>query len=355
MNHRYINHRNIGKSVTVLAVLFTVALFAPGKAYAHCDGMDGPVVKAAQKALEAGNVNLALIWVQKQDEREVRSAFQKTVSVRKLNQEARELADRYFFETLVRLHRAGEGEPYTGLKPAGRDLGPAIPAADKALDDGSAEPLLKLFPARARAEILESFREAIARKNFDKDNVNAGREYVKAYVTFIHHVEHLYKAESEKTKGGGNKLLNIPQSLKAEHAELHEELARAIKVGGKVGETAKGVAELLHPHFVKEEEYALPPLGLLSTLAEGRATAEMRSALAMTDRLRADLPHMLQEHKAIVAALEKLIIAARQENKPEYARFAEKLMMHARNEEEVLYPAAILVGEYLKLKLGEEH
>ena len=355
MNHRYINHRNIGKSVTVLAVLFAVALFASGKAYAHCDGRDGPVVKAAQKAIEAGNVNLALIWVQKQDELEVRSAFQKTVSVRKLNQEARELADRYFFETLVRLHRAGEGEPYTGLKPAGRDLGPAIPAADKALDDGSAEALLKLFPGEAQAEMLERFRDVIARKNFGKDDVNAGREYVKAYVAFIHHVQHLYKAEPEKMKGDKEMEVNIPQSLKAEHAELHEELARAIKAGGGVGEAAKAVAELLHPHFVKEEEYALPPLGLLSTLAEGRATEEMRSALAMTNRLGADLPHMLQEHKAIVAALERLIIAAEQENKPEYALFAKKLMMHARNEEEVLYPAALLVGEYLKVKLGQEH
>lgn len=162
-------------------------------------------------------------------------------------------------------------------------------------------------------------------------------------------------AQSETMKGGKEMELNIPQSLKAEHAELHEELARAIKAGGKVEEAAKAVAELLHPHFEKEEEYALPPLGLLSSLAEGRSTPEMRSALVMTDRLRADLPKMLQEHKAIVAALEKLMVAARHENKPEYALFAEKLVMHARNEEEVLYPAAILVGEYLKVKLGKEH
>lgn len=354
MNHKYINHRNIAKSVTVLAVLFTVALFARNS-YAHCDGMDGPVVKAAQKALDTGNVNLVLIWVQKQDEPELRSAFQKTVSLRKVNQEARELADKYFFETLVRLHRAGEGEPYTGLKPAGRDLGPAIPAADKALEDGSVEALLKLFSGEARAEIQEGFRGVITKKSFDKDDVAAGREYVKAYVTFFHHVEHLYQAESEKMKGGRKTELNIPQSLKAEHAELHEELASAIKAGAKVGEAATAVAELLHPHFVREEEFALPPLGLLSTLAEGRTTAEMKETFAMTDRLRADLPQMLQEHKAIVAALEKLKIVARQENKPEYALFAEKLMRHAQTEEEVLYPAAILVGEYLKFKLGDKH
>ncbi|HAF14835.1 MAG TPA: hypothetical protein DCK93_03345 [Blastocatellia bacterium] len=141
-----------------------------------------------------------------------------------------------------------------------------------------------------------------------------------------------------------------PRPLKVEHAELHEELAKATKEGGRVGEAAKAVAELLHPHFVKEEEYALPPLGLLSMLAQGQVTPEMRDVLAMTDKLKAELPRMVEEHQAIVAALEKLVAAARQEGKPEYALFADKLMLHAQNEEEVLYPAAILVGEYLKLR-----
>jgi len=115
-------------------VLFAIGLFQTQQAIAHCDGLDGPVVKAAQKALEMGNVNLVLIWVQKTDGNEIEKAFQKTLAVRKLNRQAKELGDTYFFETLVRIHRAGEGAPYTGLKPAGRDLGPAIPTADKALE-----------------------------------------------------------------------------------------------------------------------------------------------------------------------------------------------------------------------------
>jgi hypothetical protein len=118
-------------------VFLGLLLLAPNRALGHCDGMDGPVVKAAQKALETGNVNLVLIWVQEADEPEVRKAFAQTMAVRKLGPEAKELADRYFFETLVRMHRAREGAAYTGLKPAGRDLGPAIPAADRALEDGS--------------------------------------------------------------------------------------------------------------------------------------------------------------------------------------------------------------------------
>ena len=147
--------------------------------------------------------------------------------------------------------------------------------------------------------------------------------------------------------------LRIPHSLKLEHEELHAELVKATGEGGKVGESAKVVAKALHPHFVKEDEYALPPLGLLSLLAEGKVEPEMTKVLAITDKLKAELPHMIQEHQAIVAALQTLVNAAKEEKKMEYVRFAEKLTLHAQTEEEVLYPAAILIGEHLKLKLGK--
>jgi len=145
--------------------------------------------------------------------------------------------------------------------------------------------------------------------------------------------------------------IKIPQSLKVEHEELHAELGEATKAGGKTGEAAKAVAKILHNHFVKEEEFALPPIGLLSLLAGGKIDKEMRSVLTMTDRLKAELPEMLQEHKAVVAALKTLTAAAKKEQLPEHVRFAKKLMLHAQTEEEVLYPAAILVGEYVKVKL----
>lgn len=143
---------------------------------------------------------------------------------------------------------------------------------------------------------------------------------------------------------------NIPQSLKLEHEELHAELTRATQVSGKIGDSAKAVAKILHPHFIKEEEYAMPPLGLLSLLADGNFTMEMRDVLTMTERLKSELPEMFKEHKAIVAALKPLIDASKKEKKMEYMHFADKLILHAQNEEEVLYPASILVGEYLKLK-----
>jgi hypothetical protein len=145
-------------SLTLSVILFTVGLFQPKQAIAHCDGLDGPVVKAAQNALEMGNVNLVLIWVQKKDEGEIEKAFQRTLAVRKLNPQAKELADTYFFGTLVRIHRSGEGAPYTGLQPAGRDLGLAIPAADKALEDGEIEPLLNLLTEVMQTGVRERFK-----------------------------------------------------------------------------------------------------------------------------------------------------------------------------------------------------
>lgn len=144
--------------------------------------------------------------------------------------------------------------------------------------------------------------------------------------------------------------LEIPQSLKSEHEELHSMLVRATQASGATGEAARAVAAVLHPHFVKEEQFALPPLGLLAPLARGEWAAEMRDVLPLTDKLKAELPQMLSEHRGIVAALDKLEQAARAEGHAEYAEFAEKLKLHAQTEEEVSYPTAILIGEYVKLK-----
>ncbi len=184
-------------SVLALALTFVV----PNTLWAHCDGLDGPVVKAAQKALETRNVALVLIWVQPTDEPEIRAAFDKTLAVRRLGPQALELADRFFFETLVRVHRAGEGAPYTGLKPAGRDLGPPISAADTALDTGRAEPVVALFAKLLDEGINQHFRVAAAARNFRADDVSAGRHYVQAYVQFIHYVERLYEAIQTPAQG----------------------------------------------------------------------------------------------------------------------------------------------------------
>jgi hypothetical protein len=144
----------------------------------------------------------------------------------------------------------------------------------------------------------------------------------------------------------------IPTAMKAEHDELHSELVHATKAAGQTGEAAKAVAKVLHTHFVKEEQYAMPPLGLLSALARGEFDSRMKEVLAMTDKLETELPHMLAEHQQIIAALEKLVVAAKAEQRPDVVNFAEKLMMHALTEEQVAYPTALLIGRYVKARLA---
>lgn len=141
--------------------------------------------------------------------------------------------------------------------------------------------------------------------------------------------------------------LQIPAPLRAEHEELHARLVAATREPGALGEAAREVARLLHPHFVREEEFALPPLGLLARLARGETITESADALAMSRRLKEELPRMLAEHQQIVGALGRLREAARAAGRAEHERFADALVLHAQTEELVLYPAAILVGELL--------
>jgi hypothetical protein len=184
----------------VAAALFAAAL-APTGARAHCDGLDGPVVTAARHALETRDVAPALAWVHAGDEAEVRREFDQAIAVRKLGPQARALADRHFFETVVRVHRAGEGAPYRGLKPAGRDLGPAIPAADRALETRDVEPLVRLVSAAVARGIRERFDLACAARSYRVADVDAGRAYVAKYVPFLHYVERLYVDATTEGQG----------------------------------------------------------------------------------------------------------------------------------------------------------
>jgi hypothetical protein len=167
------------------------------KAFAHCDTLDGPVVQTARIALEKGDITPLLKWVQADDEKEIRAAFQKTLVVRTKGAEAKELADMYFFETLVRIHRAGEGAPYTGLNP-GAAVDPAVALADKALESGSVDKLVGVLSEAMSNGIRERFQHASETRKHADDSVAAGREYVKAYVIFTHYVE----GSHAKIKGG---------------------------------------------------------------------------------------------------------------------------------------------------------
>lgn len=162
----------------------------------HCDTMDGPVVLLAKEALDEKNVNLVLPWVRAEDEEQIRHTFEHAQAVRELGPQARTLADRHFFETLVRVHRAGEGAPYSGLKPAGLDLGPAVPAADRALQSRSAAALTQLLLEAVTAGVQSRFQTALQMKTFDPNDVSAGRRYVEAYVSYVHYVEKIWEAAS---------------------------------------------------------------------------------------------------------------------------------------------------------------
>ncbi|MFA5182541.1 MAG: DUF6448 family protein [Syntrophales bacterium] len=176
---------------TVFPALLALLLCLPVVTYAHCDTLDGPVVQTARIALEKGDVTPLLKWVQVKDEKEIRAAFQKTLAVRVKGAEAKELADMYLFETLVRIHRAGEGAPYTGLKP-GEAVDPAVALADKALESGSVDKLVDVLTKAMAKGIRERFQETIERKKHAEDSVAEGRQYVKAYVIFTHYVEKLH-------------------------------------------------------------------------------------------------------------------------------------------------------------------
>lgn len=178
-------------------ILLAIVSVGHHMAFAHCDTIDGSVIQAAKKALETGVVTPVLMWVQEKDEEEIKEAFERARAVRKLSPQAKELADMYFFETLVRIHRAGEGAPYTGLKPAGSEVHPAVVKADKALESGSVDNLIKEISGDVASGIRERFDWVTEKKKHMQESVAAGREYVEAYVQFIHYVERISLAASD--------------------------------------------------------------------------------------------------------------------------------------------------------------
>lgn len=146
----------------------------------HCDSLDGPVVTAAREALARADVDAILPYVHAEGEADVRAAFDLAGQARALGAEARQVADRWFFETVVRVHRAGEGAPFTGLKPAGLDVGPVIPAAERALETGSADELTGLLCDSVRDQVDQRLRRAMELKDHAGEGTDAARAYVEA-------------------------------------------------------------------------------------------------------------------------------------------------------------------------------
>jgi hypothetical protein len=171
--------------ISALGLAAVILLLTPRRADAHCDTMDGPTVKDGMRALETGNVNHAIKWVFPEMEAEVREAFALSLKVRKLGTEAKELADRYFIETLVRVHRAGEGVPFTGVKPRGTPVDERVAAADRSLEIGDLSPLRGLVSREVMHDLEKKFERAMALKDFDVNDVDAARKYIEAYVIFF--------------------------------------------------------------------------------------------------------------------------------------------------------------------------
>ena len=174
------------------AFLASTLIFAAPELFAHCDNIDGPVVLDARRALESGSIAPVLKWVRQADEAELRQVFDKTLAVRKAGGAAAEVADRWFFETLVRVHREGENAPYTGLKPAGSPLEPSIAAGDKAIESGSLEEVEKLVLNAARDGMRGRFEHLKHLKEHAEHNAEAGRAYTAAYADFLHYVERIH-------------------------------------------------------------------------------------------------------------------------------------------------------------------
>lgn len=207
------------KNLFITGTLICAFAFTSMNVLAHCDTMNGPVITSAKDALNKADVKLILIWVQPKDETTIKDLFDKTVKLRKISPEVKELADMNFFENLVRIHRAGEGAPYTGIKETG-EIELPIAAADKALETGSLDDVTKMLNTSVEKGVKEKFETMMAKKNYDKGNVEAGREFVESYVIFMHYVEGIYNSTEHNSGHHGE------NNVAAEH-ENHEVVMEA--------------------------------------------------------------------------------------------------------------------------------
>jgi hypothetical protein len=210
--------------VPVLAVVASL-LLVPVVGRAHCDTLDGPVVKTARTSLDAKDVRPVLAWVKPQHEEEIRAAFFAALEARKSNPASSDASDRRFYEALVRVHRAGEGAPYTGLKSAGADVGEGVREADRAVEHGDVSGIEERLVDGVRSGLRDRFAKLSARQRPGKD-VSAGREWVEAYVEYVHYVERLdgvIGATASHGEGAGHDDASTatPDHRSSPHAHVH--------------------------------------------------------------------------------------------------------------------------------------
>jgi len=212
--------RTVYATFGAAAAAVGMLMVSPLTASAHCDTMEGPVVGDAQKALEENNSNYISRWGFAEDEGEVLAIFNQVMEVRDDSPEAQKLADQYLFENLVRIHRAGEGAPYTGVKPEETEIAKEVAGADASIAVGNLDPLKGIVSDEKITELEESFEEVMATKEFDENNVEAGREYVEAYVTFTHLAEEEGHAAEEAVHGSETEVHDSTEGTENESADI---------------------------------------------------------------------------------------------------------------------------------------
>ena len=143
--------------------------------------------------------------------------------------------------------------------------------------------------------------------------------------------------------------LQVPASLKNSHDALHVGLKRAMREPGPIGDTGRKIMQLMDGHMLREEKFALRPLGLLKELARGETPSDLGEAGTLAHGLKSEMVQMVGEHRQIAELLRQLAAQAEAEGKPDYVQLAEDMIVHAQMEEDVLYPAALLVGRYAAL------
>lgn len=238
MNTNVLNLKSkMMKTLVVVAVAGAIMFIMPLSASAHCDTMEGPTVADGFKAIETGNVNYTLKWIQPQYEQEIKDKFNLIMKMKDLSPEAKEVAEQYFFSELVRVHRAGEGAAFDGLKPYGTPVDEVVAAADESIAVGNLNPIIKLneeglVPDERMAEIAERFERVMSLKDFDVNDLEAGREYIESYVSYFKYAE----GEEEHGEHG----VTAPQGAEATHeAEAaHNEVSYTVKSGDTLWEIA---------------------------------------------------------------------------------------------------------------------
>jgi hypothetical protein len=206
---------SITKAAWAIIVALGISVLLTEKSRAHCDTMTGPIIPEAKAALEKEDMTPVLKWIKPEKEAELKTAFEKAVKVRGQSDEARELADQYFLETLIRLHREGEGAPFTGLKDG--PVAPIVAMADQALNEGSADALTEHLNEHLSQAIREKFQRAMETRAHKDESVEAGRRFVEAYVIYTHYVEGVYETITSAPGHDGEE--SVRKAHGAEHAD----------------------------------------------------------------------------------------------------------------------------------------